>query len=141
MLQEEINEISYEFLNAWKEFFGAEMYYIPLDESSIPDPIYNEVKNKNYDESKAVSFYGTLKERESQDEIPPTGKRTEKFYEITLITQELIDKGINYINTNDIIKYIDRFGKVYYFEIYDDYQKVQLSNNKIFTKLKVKYNG
>lgn len=142
MRQEEINEISQAFLDAWKEFFGAPMLYIPFDSStSNPHPIYNESRNKKYDEANAVEFYGTLKEREMQDVTAPTGKKIEKHYEITLVTQELIDKGVNYIDTNDIIRFTDRFGKVYDLEIYDDFQKVQLVDNKIFTKLKVKHYG
>ena len=76
-----------------------------------------------------------------EDVTAPTGKKIEKHYEITLVTQELIDKGVNYIDTNAIIRFTDRFGKVYDLEIYDDFQKVQLVDNKIFTKLKVKHYG
>ena len=43
MRQEELNEISQAFLDAWIEFFGAPMLYIPFDSStSNPHPIYNE---------------------------------------------------------------------------------------------------
>lgn len=142
MRQEEITEISQAFQEAWEEFFGAPMYYIPFDSSnSSPHPIYNESKGKKYDEANAVMFHGTLKERESQDVTAPTGKRIEKHFEITVVTQELIDKGVTHIDTNSIIRFTDRFGKIYNLEIYDDFQKVQLVDNKIFTKLKVRYNG
>lgn len=142
MRQDELNEISQAFLDAWTEFFGAHMLYIPFDKTaSNPNSIYNESKSKKYDEANAVEFYGTLKESEMQDTTTPTGKKVEKHYEIAIVTQELIDKGLKYINTNDIVRYTDRFGKVYDLEIYDDFQKVQLVDNKIFTKLKVKHYG
>lgn len=137
MLQGEINEISQAFLEAWQEFFGAPMLYIPLAGDNDPHPIYNESKNKKYDEENAVVFYGTLKERETLDVTTAIGKRSRKHFEITLVTQELVDKGVEYIDTNAIIRFTDRFGRVFNYSIYDDYQKVQLVDNKLFTKLKV----
>lgn len=141
MRQEELNDISQAFLDAWEEFFGAPMYYIPFSESTMSNPhsIYGESKTKQYKEAEAIMFYGTILERESDDITSPIGKSLEKFFEITCVTQELIDKGITHIDTNALIRYQDRFGKEYNLQIYDDFQKVQLVDNKIFTKLKVKY--
>ena len=139
MRQEEINEISQAFLEAWEEFFGAPMYYIPFDETSSKHSIYNESKGKKYKEDEAVMFHGTIKERENQDVTKPTGKRVQKVFELTAVTKELIDGGIEHIDTNSIIRYTDQFGKVFTLSIYDDLQKVQLTNNKIFTKMKVVY--
>lgn len=142
MRQEELNEISNAFLEAWEEFFGAPMYYIPLDRiESSPHPIYKESRAKKYDETKAVMFHGTLKERETLDITSAIGKDIDKHYEVTLVTQELIDKGVNSIDTDAIIRFTDRFGESHTYSIYDDFQKVQLVDNKIFTKLKVMKNG
>jgi hypothetical protein len=141
MRQDEIDEISGAFQEAWTEFFGAEMYYVSFDASTVANPIYRESKTKKYLWDSKKLFHGTLKEQQSQDVAQPTGKQVVKFYEITFVAKELLDQGILHIDTNDIIQYTDRFGKEYRLEIYDDFQKVQLVDNKIFTKLKVKYYG
>lgn len=141
MRQDEILEISSAFLDAWTDFFGTSMEYIPLSTETNFNSIYGESKTKTYDEKKAVTFYGTISEQESLEKTSPYGKNVERFFNITFVTQELVDKGVTLVDSNSIIRYTDRFGKVFNLEIFDDYQKVQFSDNKIFTKLKVRYSG
>lgn len=136
MNQAEVDEFSTSFLEAWIEYFGTEMYIIPYAYTASTN-IYGDVKKKKYDLDNAILVHGTLKETEAQDMVKPDGKYEIKYFDITLISKELYDQGVQYIDTNSIIKYIDRFNNEYYFKIYDTLQKVQFSNNKIFTKLKV----
>lgn len=140
MQQYEIDEISTAFMEAWQDSFGAQMYYIPFDNSTTKN-VYQESKGKKYLWDDAKLFHGTIKEVSSQDTAYPTGKKIEKFFEITFITKELADLGITHIDTNSLIKHTDHYGKEFILHIYDDFQKVQLVDNKIFTKLKVRYNG
>lgn len=138
MIQNEIDEISDSFHEAWVEYFGTPMYLIPYSYSKSNNSIYGDKKKKEYDLDNATMFHGTLKQLESADTIKPDGRLIEEFYDITLVTKELVDQGVNSIDTNSLIKFIDRFRNEHYFKIYDTYQKVQFSNNKIFTKIRVK---
>lgn len=139
MKQTEINEISNAFMEAWRDYFGDVMYYVPFDDQgTVVNHIYKESKGKKYLWNSKIAFHGTIKEIQSIDVAQPTGKREEKFFEITVVAKELIDKGVTHIDTNSIIQYTDRFGKEYRLSIYDDFQKVQLVDNKIFTKLLVR---
>lgn len=141
MAQSEINEISQAFMDAWRDYFGDELYYVPFDYSTSADSIYSETKAKKYLFDEKKLFHGTIKEREDLDKGTATGKRVEKHYEITFVTKELADKGITSIDTNALILYTDRFGNEFKLHIYDDFQRVQLVDHKIFTKLKVKAYG
>lgn len=138
MKQEELDEISNAFQDAWTEYFGDEMYYVPFCEKETKkDDLYLEQKTKVYDYENKKMFHGTLRETPAIDELRQTGKKIRKEFEISFVTKELVDQGIKYVNTNDIILYIDRFGTEFRYKIYDEFQKVQFSDNKIFTKLKV----
>lgn len=138
MQQSEVDEISEAFKEAWQEYFGDTMYYVTFDKTkTIKDDLYEEQKTKVYDYENKKAFHGTLKESPSMDKLKQSGKKVYKIYTISFVTKELVDQGVNYIDTNDIILYIDRFGKENKFKIYDDYQKVQFSDNKIFTLLNV----
>jgi hypothetical protein len=139
MKQTEIDEISVAFKEAWVDYFGTEMYYVPFDRNSTTvNSIYQESKGKKYLYDSKMLFHGTIKELQHLDTGRPTGKRTEKFFEITFVTKELLDLGLLHVDTDDIIQYSDRFGREYTLLIYDDFQKVQLVDNKIFTKLLVR---
>jgi hypothetical protein len=138
MKQNEIDEISEAFKEAWTEYFGDEIYYVPFDTvNNIPDSVYKEKIGKRYDYDNKKLFHGTLKEIASKDETHATGKKVYKDYEVTFVTKELIDQGVTEIDTRAILYYVDRFNKEHEYKIYDEYQKVQLSDNKVFTKLKV----
>ena len=143
MSQQEIDEISEAFLEAWADYFGDELYYVPFDYTNTrPDGgIYSETKYKKYLYDSKVLLHATVKEREDLDVDTPIGKSIEKHYEITFVTKELTDTGVHEIDTNAILVYTDRFEKEHKFHIYDDFQKVQLVDNKVFTKLKVKSYG
>lgn len=139
MSQSEIDEISTAFLDAWTDYFGDVVYYIPFDyASSNADSVYSESKSKKYLNYEKKLIHASLKEREDLDVINPTGKYVVKHYEMTFVTKELADLGVTEIDTNAIISYTDRFGKEHKYMIYDDFQKVQLVDNKLFTKLKVR---
>lgn len=138
MQQSEVDEISIAFKEAWTDYFGDEMYYVTFDlDKTIKDDLYEEQKAKMYDYDNKKLFHGTLKESPSMDKLKQSGKKVYKVFTITFVTKELVDQGVIAINTNDIILYIDRFGKEHKYKIYDDYQKVQFSDNKIFTMLNV----
>lgn len=143
MAQSEIDEISQAFIEAWEDYFGDIVYYVPFDYSGTKadGSIYSETKTKKYLYDKKVLLHATVKERENLDVNTAIGKRVEKHYEITFVTKELIDAGINQVDTNSILVYTDRFQSEHKFMIYDDFQKVQLVDNKVFTKLKVKAYG
>lgn len=136
--QIEIDEISDAFLEAWQEYFGTIMYYVPFKEGDDLDDTYLESKAKVYDMENKIRVHGTIREIQSEDKSLATGKQVQKFFEITLVTKELIDGGLQRIDTNALIIYTDRFNKEYNLCIYDDFQKVQLVDNKIFTKLLVR---
>lgn len=138
MNQTEADEISEAFISAWEDYFGDEMYYVKFDSTNtIADSLYGEQKAKVYNYDNKALFHGTLKEAPDLDVRKQSGKEIKKDYEISFITKELIDQGILEVDTNDIIQYIDRFGKNHLYKIYDSYQKVQFTDNKVFTKLKV----
>lgn len=137
MRREELDEISIAFRDAWRDYFGDLLYYIPLSKQMEKDDVYLESKHKKYDFDKKVQFYGTLKEEPKMDELMQTGKRVNKQYEIVCVTKELIDGGITKVDTNSLIMYVDRFGEKHFFSIFDEYQKVQFSTDKIFTKIRV----
>lgn len=134
---EEIKEISDAFLDAWEEFFGAKMFYVPFDYATEPHPIYKDSKRKSYLFENKKPFHGTLKEVESMDETRQTGKREKKQFILTFIQDELAEQGITHVDTNALIEFTDPYGKTFYFSIIDEYQKVQLTQYKLFTKLKV----
>lgn len=137
MRQVEIDEISLAFEDAWTNYFGDDMYYVPLSTSTKGDVIYNENKSKTYDYTKKVLFHGTLKEMQAIDELHQGGEYINKQYLVTFVTKELIDGGINEVDTNSIISYTNRFGTTRTYKIADEYQKVQFMDNKIFTSLVV----
>lgn len=138
MNQTEIDEISEAFLEAWQDYFGTLMYYVPFKGGEDLDDTYLESKGKVYDMANKIPVHGTIREIQSEDKSLATGKQIQKFFEITLVTKELVDGGLQSIDTNALIIYTDRFNKVYNLTIYDDFQKVQLVDNKIFTKLLVR---
>lgn len=143
MTQAEIDEISQAFLEAWTDYFGDIVYYVPFDYSTTKadTSIYSETKSKKYLYDQKIPLHATVKERENLDVGTAVGKHIEKHYEVTFVTKELADAGVFHVDTNAIMTYTDRFAKEYKFLIYDDFQKVQLVDNKIFTKLKVKVYG
>lgn len=136
MLQGELDEISDAFLEAWNEL-GDILYYVTFEVSAPVNNIYREQKHKNYDFANKKSFHGTIKESPSLDESMQSGMRIKKAYEVTLVTKELIEQGITHVNSRDIICYTDRFNVEYKYRIVDEYHKVQLANNRIFTIVRV----
>lgn len=142
MQQSEIDEISEAFSDAWDEYFGDKMLYLPFDrENTSFNKIYNETKCLKYDESRAVEFNGSLREVEKEDVTQPYGDNEYDLFIITLVTKELLDKGIFEVNHDDIIKYTQRFGTQLVtrtFSIYGSVQKVQFKSTKVFTKIMVK---
>jgi hypothetical protein len=133
----EINEVSDAFLEAWSDYFGDAMYYVPFDTNTAYDGIYLEAKVKLYRYDLKKLFHGTLKEAQISDELHQSGGKVKRKYTITFVTNELAGQGVQYINNNDIIEYTDKYGNTFKYSIYDDYKKVQLVNTKIFTKLEV----
>lgn len=137
MLQSEIDEISEAFSDAWDEFFGQPMYYVPLMAGSTVHPIYRESKTKQYDVENKKSFNGTFKVKDIEEKGEMNGRDEKTYAEITFVTKELYDQGILKINSRDQIHFFDRGGEEIKCNIIGHSGKVQLGDNKIFTKLDV----
>ena len=129
----EIDEISDAFLEAWVENFAQPMEYVKYSDENIIHPVYGEqITGKKYDEEEAVVFHGTLKETEFEETGNIYGKNNDAIYEITLITKELKDRGIERVRHEDLVITSGRK-----FNIIGYVRKVQFLDQKIFTKLKV----
>jgi hypothetical protein len=138
LIQSEIDEISEAFMDAWEEYFGQIMYYVPFnDNPSDKHSIYGESKKKTYDFTKKVMFHGTFKQEPIEEKGELGGGEEREVAEITLVTKELYDKGVKEFRLKDIIEITDRDGVTKNYNIYQNYGKVQLGNNRVFTKLKV----
>lgn len=142
MIQSEIDEISEAFMDAWEEYFGQMLYYVPFDEISTKNnahPLYRDVQKKGkiylWDDMKP--FHGTLKSEEVEEKGDMYGKDEETKYDITFITKELRDQGILNVDKEALIYLVDRDGVNHVFNIIASNQKVQFGDNKVFTKLEV----
>lgn len=136
--QSEIDEISLAFHDAWKEYFGMEMNYIPIAETQDSlNKLYREDKRKDYKEGEKKAFFGTFKVSPIVEDGDLAGVKEYAEAEITFVTKELFDKGITEISNRDIIEVKQRNGKFKRYNITQNYGKVQLGDNHIFTKLMV----
>jgi hypothetical protein len=139
----EINEISDAFLEAWVDFFGAPMYLVPFDldaSSAVVDEYsttYNEPKQYKYKYDAKLLFHGALKDQESLDKEGALGFKLQTELAIIFISKELADKGVSQIPMSSIIEFTDNSGSVKYYKIIDVVYRVQLTNHRIFTKMKV----
>lgn len=142
MLQDELDEISDAFLDAWKESFGQEMYYVPfIIESTPTHPIYNESKKKKYDFENKLLFTGTFKELTNEEAGELFGNDTKVTAEITYVTKELYEQGIHKVQHSALIEITHRGGEVLTYDVTEVIGKVQLGNNRILTKLGVVERG
>lgn len=138
MLQEEIDEISDAFSEAWEEYFGQVMRYVPLSETTEVHPIYGEaIGSIKYDWENYYEFNGTFKEKEHAESGDMYGRNGEINAEITFVTKEFVDEGLYDISQTAIIFVKHRSGVSKVYNIISNYGKVQLGNNKVFTKLGV----
>lgn len=138
MIQSELDEISLAFLDAWKEFFGQEMFFIPfLINETIVHRVYKESKGKKYDVDNKLSFTGTFKESTKEELGELFGQDTKAEAEVTFVTSELFDKGIKEVELSSRIEIAHRSGKIKLYDIVNVVTKVQLGTNRIFTKLGV----
>lgn len=138
MLQTEVDEISVAFADAWKEYFGQVMYYIPFNETlTVKHPVYGESKTKGYDEVNKKSFFGTFKQEPLEEKGEMAGKIEYEVAEITFVTKELYDQGITEVDSRSLIEITHRNGITKRYNIIENYGKVQLGDNKVFYKLKV----
>jgi hypothetical protein len=134
--QTEVNEIAQAFLDAWEEYFGQTMYYVKFI-SADKHPLYGESKNKTYDFANKLSFYGTFKQEPIEEKGDIGGKDVTETAEITFVTKELEEKGLEEVNHEDIIEITDKNGITKTYNIVDHYGKVQFGSSRVFTKLKV----
>jgi hypothetical protein len=138
MLQNEIDEISVAFLDAWDQYFGEKMFYVPfLEAETSVHRVYKESKTKTYDYANKLQFTGTFKQQPIREEGEIAGKEEIEQAEITFVTKELYDKGVLEIDARSIVEITHRNGKTATYNIHNYYGKVQLGNNRIFTKLAV----
>lgn len=140
LLDRDIDEISNDFLEAWRDYFGQEMYYIRFLQDVTPNyhPVYRESKIKKYDEENKVLFHGVFKENPTEEDLGMGGLKEYPTAMITLVAKELYDQGVTYIDMNDIIEITDRDLVTRRFNIVSKQGKVQLRNRKIFIKLGVR---
>lgn len=146
MIQSEIDEISEAFSDAWEEYFGQQLFYVPFDEKNTENnvhPLYRDApkKGKIYLWDDMKPFYGTLKSEEVKEKGDMYGKDNEVQFNITFITKELRDQNILNVDDRALIYYIDRDGVDHVLNIIATNQKVQFGDNKVFTKLSVKDTG
>lgn len=142
MIQEEIDEISDAFIDAWEEYFGQMLYYVPFDEISTKNnahPLYRDApkKGKIYLWDDMKPFHGTLKSEEVKEVGDMFGKDETVKYTVTFITKELRDAGILDLDKEALIYLVDRDGINYVYNIISLNQKVQFGDNKVFTKFSV----
>lgn len=138
MQQTEIDEISDAFSEAWEEFFGQVMYYVPLDrERTIVDDLYEETEKKVYDFANKVQFYGTLKLTEESEVGEISGKSNTIGASITCVTKELVNKGVIYVELSSIIVTKNHNEGYRFYNIVGQYPKVQLGDNRVFTTIRV----
>lgn len=138
MKQDEIDEISDAFSEAWNEFFGQEMYYVPFDRENSPvHDLYNESSHKVYKWEDKVKFNGTFREEKYEEREEISGRDNFEKAEITFVTKELYDAGVIQLEQSSIIEIFHRNGVRKLYNIISNYGKVQLGNNKVFTKLDV----
>lgn len=142
MLQSELDEISEAFQEAWNDSFGQEMFYVPFDKGkTISHPIYGDSEEKVYDFDNKKRFMGTFKELNNEEAGELFGKDTNVEAEITLITKELFDQGVLEIDTSALVEITHRSGRTQLYNITKSIGKVQLGNNRIFTRLGVVEHG
>jgi hypothetical protein len=138
MLQSEIDEISQAFSDAWQEYFGEEMYYVPFSENDTPvHRVYKESKSKAYDFANKILFHGTFKQEPIDEKGELAGKNEREKAEITFVTKELFDRSIKEVDLRAIIEITDRNGVTKHYNILKRNGKVQLGNNHVFTKIEV----
>ena len=133
----EVREISYSFLQAWQEFFGANVTYIPPLATVPKDPVYDEIAGTVLDTANAVEFTGSFKDNEELDKLTATGYSYQNPGTITAVTQQLVDLGIYPLQRTGQLEYTDAYGITKKFKIVEIYQKVQFLGFKIFTKIVV----
>lgn len=140
MTQRERDEISDSFAEAWRESFGQEMFYVPFDEKGTEETVhklYKESKHKSYLFDKKVPFHGTYKQEPIEEVGELGGKRMRSYAEITFVTKELRDQGIDEVDERAIIQFFDENGKEHRVDIISLHGKVQFITDRIFTKLRV----
>jgi|AntRauTorckE6833_2_1112554.scaffolds.fasta_scaffold00836_21 hypothetical protein len=144
MEQNQIDQISSAFLNAYKEFFGMEIQYIPFVRGATTqndfEKMYAEADTYEYDETSITTFYGSINYEPEEKEITKLGfdpKQTTAL--ITAVTKELVDKGLvnstNNISFEDKIRIEDRFGNTSDYIITNRGKSVQFSDNFVFSKI------
>jgi hypothetical protein len=138
MLESEINEIASAFSDAWQQYFGQTMYYIPMDAvATQKHPIYGDTKVKVYKEAEKVAFYGTFKQSPIDEKGEMMGREIVEMAEITYVTNDLYNKGITEVQLEDMIEMTDKSGVTKRYNIIEYFGKVQFGDSRIFTKLKV----
>lgn len=137
MRQTEIDDISREFSAAWEEFFGQEMYYVPMTNQPDFDPLYREYGEKQYDFAGKKKFFGTLKDMSEAEKVDAFGADSEAKREIAFVSLDLESQGVSRVDDSGIIEVTEKDGKTYYYNIEQVRQTVQFGSTRVFTKLGV----
>ena len=135
MSQNEIDDISNSFLEAWSEYFGMDVYYqkniVPVYPS---DYLYDENPNKERSE-----YLGPIKatkiENVTELKLEEFGLTKDCSAIFTFITKELEGTGVTVINNKDIIK-TSELGQPRY-EVVDYARSTQFVNTFVFTSVGV----
>lgn len=148
MEQAQIDQISNAFSNAYQEFFGMPIQYIPFDRSTVSQNKYEQMyaeadlTDLNYNGTEAVTFNGSISYNPEKKELDLLGFDPDKVSAlITVVTKELVDGGIisaeREISYRDKIRINDRFNNETDYIITEIGKSVQFSDNFVFTKIGV----
>lgn len=138
MTQQEIDDISSTFEEAWREYFGMEVYYLRLRNTMTSDSeLYDEKIGKENDFEIIGPLVATFKKNPTEKEIADAGLSERVSGIFTFVVKSLVDKGITQIRTVDRIRLTDRFGNTTTYLIRDYNERVQFVDNYIFVKVGV----
>lgn len=133
---DELDEYENDFIEAWEGYFGQPMYYVELvpEESNI-HKLYSESKKKIYDFENKKLFHGKFLRKPEMERGEIYGRENYDKAEISFITKELADLGVLKLKQSSVIETFDKEGTRKLYNIVGDYDKVQLRNRKLITRL------
>lgn len=133
---DDLDEYENDFIEAWSGYFGEPMYYVELKqaESNI-NQLYLESKKKIYDFDNKKLFHGKFLRKPESERGEIYGRENYDKAEISFITKELADLGVPIVKQSGVIEIFDREGTRKLYNIVGDYDKVQLRNRKLITRI------
>ena len=134
---EELDELSLEFIDAYKDIFGWEMFLVPLDRSNTNiNELYGESSKKFYDFENKVPFYGIFRRQLPYLERGEIyGRENYDLAEVSVVSKQLRDAGVYVIDQSSIIEIFHKDGSRKLYNIVGDYGTVQLREEQLVTKI------